>query len=75
MNSGSHSSTSYLINSVEKKVSPNDNEDFIKKRLERLEIAYFVMQRHPNILDEFISTVKGDANPQASELTAPEIAH
>lgn len=75
MNSGNHSSTSYLISSVEKKVSPINNEDLLKKRLERLEIAYFVMQRHPNALDEFICAVKGGANRQATEPTAPEIGH
>jgi hypothetical protein len=57
------------------KRSDNDKADIIKQRLNELKIAYRVMSRHPIVLNEFISAVKGGANLQATEPTAPEIVH
>ena len=41
-------------------VSSNDKEDFIKERLRRLEIAYAVLAKYPEILNEYVFAVKGD---------------
>jgi hypothetical protein len=57
------------------KRSDNDKADIIKERLNELKIAYRVMSRHPIVLNEFISAVKGGATLQATEPTAPEIVH
>lgn len=56
-------------------VSTNEKEDFLKERLRRLEIAYSIMTKYPEILNEFVCAVKGGCNLPAPELTAPEIAH
>jgi hypothetical protein len=41
-------------------VSTNDKEDFIKERLRRLEIAYAILAKYPEILNEYVSAVKGE---------------
>jgi hypothetical protein len=56
-------------------VSTNDKADIIAARLHELKIAITIMQRHPNVLNEFVCAVKGGANLPATELTAAEIAH
>jgi hypothetical protein len=38
----------------------NDKEDFIRERLRRLEIAYAVLAKYPEILNEYVSAVKGE---------------
>ena len=37
--------------------------DIISDRLHELKIAYIVMQRHPEVLNEFVCAVKGAADP------------
>jgi hypothetical protein len=56
-------------------VSTNDKADIISARLHELKIAITIMQRHPNVLNEFVCAVKGGVNLPATELTAHEIAH
>lgn len=55
-------------------VSTNDKADVISKNLHDFKIAIFVMQRHPDVLNEFISAVKGPCkDPAPVEPTAPVV--
>jgi hypothetical protein len=45
------------------------------KACHELKIAYRIMSRHPDILNEFIHAVKGGANLPAEAPTASEESH